>query len=59
MRPRPPKQVWAIRARFELAVSLGVLVLFNAAIDSKLRGCILVALNITDIAREDRIRERV
>ncbi|MBS9718896.1 tyrosine-type recombinase/integrase [Pseudohalocynthiibacter aestuariivivens] len=54
-----PKQVWAIRARLELAGNLRDLALFNVAIDSKLRGCDLVTLKVTDIVRDDRIRERV
>ncbi|MDE0984888.1 MAG: tyrosine-type recombinase/integrase [Yoonia sp.] len=58
-RPLLPKQVWAIRTRLELAGNLRDLALFNVAIDSKLRGCDLVALKITDIVRDDRIRERV
>ncbi len=37
-RPLWPKQVWAIRARLELADNLRDLALFNVAIDSKLRG---------------------
>lgn len=36
-RPLLPKQVWAIRARLELAGNLRDLALFNLAIDSKLR----------------------
>lgn len=40
-RPLLPKQVWAIRARFELAGNLRDLALFNVAIDSKLLGCAL------------------
>ncbi len=43
-RPLLPKQVWAIRARLELAGYLRDLALFNLAIDSKLRGCDLVRL---------------
>ena len=35
-RPLLPKQVWAIRARLELAGNLRDLALFNLAIDSKL-----------------------
>lgn len=58
-RPLLPKQVWAIRARLELGDNLRDLALFNVAIDSKLRGCDLVALKIADIVRDDRIRERV
>lgn len=38
-RPLLPKQVWAIRARFELAGNLRDVALFNIAIDSKQRGC--------------------
>ena len=37
-RPLLPKQVWAIRARLELAGYLRDLALFNVAIGSKLRG---------------------
>ena len=58
-RPLLPKQVWAIRTRLELAGNLRDLALFNVAIDSKLRGCDLVALKITDIVRDEIIRERV
>ena len=58
-RPLLPKQVWAIRARLEMAGNLRDLALFNVAIDSKLRGCDLVKLSVTDLVREDRIRERV
>ena len=41
-RPLLPKQVWAIRARLELADNLRDLAIFNLAIDNKLRGCDLV-----------------
>jgi integrase len=58
-RPLLPKQVWAIRARLKLAGNLRYLALFNVAIDRKLRGCDLVALEVTDIVRDDGIRERV
>ena len=58
-RPLLPKQVWAIRARLELAGNLRDLALFNVAIDSKLRGCDLVTLKVTDIVGDDRICERV
>jgi len=57
-RPLLPKQVWAIRARLELAGNLRDLALFNVAIDSKLRGCDLVRLKVTDLASSDRVRER-
>ena len=58
-RPLLPKQVWAIRARLELAGYLRDLALFNIAIDSKLRGCDLVKLTVTDLVKDDRVRERV
>ncbi|ART99413.1 integrase [Yoonia vestfoldensis] len=53
-----PKQVWAIRARLELAGNLHDLALFNVAIDSKLRCCDLVSLKVIDLLRDVRIRER-
>ena len=58
-RPLLPKQVWAIRARLELAGYRRDLALFNVAIDSKLRGCDLVKLAVTDLVKDDRVRERV
>ena len=58
-RPLLPKQVWAIRARLELAGYLRDLALFNVAIDSKLRGCDLVKLAVADLVKDDRVRERV
>ena len=58
-RPLLPKQVWAIRARLEIAGYLRDLALFNVAIDSKLRGCDLVKLALTDLVKDDLVRERV
>jgi integrase len=58
-RPLLPKQVWAIRARLELAGTLRDLALFNLAIDSKLRGCDLVRLNVSDLVIGNRVRDRV
>jgi len=57
--PLLPKQVWAIRARLELAGNLRDLALFNVAIDSKLRGCDLVKLAVTNLVEHDCVRERV
>ena len=54
-----PKHVWAIRARLKLTGNLRNLALFNVAINSQLRGCDLVSLTITDLIRDDRVRERV
>ncbi len=58
-RPLLPKQVWAIRARLELAGNSRDLALFNLAIDSKLRGCDLVKLKVSDLVVGNRVRERV
>lgn len=58
-RPLLPKQVWAIRARLELAGNLRDLALFNLAIDSKLRGSDLVRLKVADLVVGDRVRDRV
>ena len=51
--PRPPLRpghVWSIRARLHLERRLRDLALFNLAIDSKLRGCDLIALRVSDVA---------
>lgn len=58
-RPLQPKQVWAIRARIELAGNLRDLWLFNLAIDSKLRGCDLVRLRVADLVVGGAVRDRV
>ena len=49
-RPLKPKEVWAIRVRLQLEGRKRDLALFNLAIDSKLRGCDVVALKVEDIA---------
>jgi hypothetical protein len=49
---KPPlklREIWAIRIRLQLARQLRDLALFNLAIDSKLRGCDLVALRVRDV----------
>ncbi len=51
--------MWAIRAGLELAGYLRDLALFNVAIDSKLRGCDLVKLAVSDFVKDGRVRERV
>jgi integrase len=51
--PRPPLrpgQVWSIRAKLHLELRVRDLALFNLVIDSKLRGCDLVALRVDDVA---------
>ena len=48
--PLRPKEVWSIRTKLHIEGRILELVLFNLAIDSKLRGCDLVALRVEDIA---------
>ena len=58
---KPPfklKEIWAIRIRLQLNNQLRDLVLFNLAIDSKLRGCDLVKLKLKDIAHGKHILKR-
>ena len=50
---KPPlrqKHVWAIRTKLQIEKRNRDLALFNLAIDSKLRGCDVVALKVEDIA---------
>jgi integrase len=50
---RPPlrsKHVWSIRTRLQIEGRVRDLAMFNLAIDSKLRGCDVVALKVEDIA---------
>ncbi len=58
---KPPlklKEVWAIRIRLQLAGRLRDLALFNLAIDSKLRGCDLVSLRVSDVDHGGNIASR-
>ena len=48
--PLRPAHVWAIRSKLQLEGRLRDVAMFNLAIDSKLRGCDLVALRLNDIA---------
>jgi hypothetical protein len=48
-RPLKPKDVWAIRVRLQLEHRERDLALFNLAIDSKLRGCDVVRLQVEDV----------
>jgi len=48
--PLRPKHVWSIRTKLQLEGRLRDLALFNLAIDSKLRGCDVLALKVDDIA---------
>lgn len=57
-RPLLPRHVWSIRVRLEMAGNLCDLALFNTAVDSKLRGCDLVALRVRDVFAAGRVKER-
>jgi integrase len=48
--PLRPKHVWAIRTKLQIDHLTRDLALFNLAIDSKLRGCDLVAVRVDDVA---------
>jgi integrase len=48
--PLRPKHVWSIRTRLMVERRTRELAMFNLAIDSKLRGCDLMALKVEDVA---------
>jgi len=48
--PLRPKHVWSIRTRLQIEGRTQDLAMFNLAIDSKLRGCDVVALRVEDVA---------
>ena len=48
--PQRQKHVWAIRTKLQIEQRTRDLALFNLAIDSKLRGCDVVALKVEDVA---------
>ena len=57
-RPLKPKEVWTIRVRLQLERCRRDLALFNLAIDSKLRGCDLVRLRVSDVSVAGRVQDR-
>ena len=57
-RPLKPKEVWAMRVRLQLEERRRDLALFNLALDSKLRGCDLVRLQVNDVCVGGRVRDR-
>ncbi len=59
--PKPPLKVshiWSIRTKMKTDNRTRDLALFNLAIDSKLRGCDLVALGVDDVAPHGRTADR-
>ena len=48
--PLQPKHVWSIRTKLQIEGRTRDLAIFNLAIDSKLRGCDVVAIRVEDVA---------
>jgi hypothetical protein len=48
--PLRPSHVWSIRTKLQIEGKTRDLALFNLAIDSKLRGCDVVAIRVEDVA---------
>src|ERR1700756_5142152 len=48
--PLRPKDVWSIRTKLQIEGRVRDLAMFNLAIDSKLRGCDVVAIKVEDVA---------
>src|SRR5947208_7958144 len=48
--PLRPKHVWSIRTKLQIEGCARELAMFNLAIDSKLRGCDVVAMKVEDVA---------
>src|SRR3984893_11197745 len=48
--PLRPKHIWSIRTRLMVEGRTRDLAMFNLAIDSKLRGCDVVAIRVEDVA---------
>ena len=58
---KPPlrsKHVWFIRTKLQVEGQTRDLAMFNLAIDSKLRGCDVVALKVEDVAPSGYTRDR-
>ena len=56
--PFKVKDIWALRVRLQAQVRIRELALFNLGIDSKLRGCDLVALKVRDVCHGDQVATR-
>jgi integrase len=56
--PLRPKHVWSIRTKLQALGRTRDLAIFNLAIDSKLRGCDVVALKVEDVAPHGYALER-
>jgi len=56
--PLKLQEIWAIRIRLQMSKNCRELAMFNLAIDSKLRGCDLVRLRVSDVSSGSRILKR-
>jgi hypothetical protein len=56
--PLRPKHVWLIRTKLQIEGRVRDLAMFNLAIDSKLRGCDVVAIRVEDVAAGGTRRKR-
>src|SRR6478736_9506696 len=56
--PLSPKHVWSTRTKLQVEDQTRELAMFNLAIDSKLRGCDVVALKVEDVAPNGYAVER-
>ena len=52
------KDIWALRVRLQMESRVRELALLNLGIDSKLRGCDLVALKVRDVCHGDQVASR-
>lgn len=57
-RPLLPRYFWSIKVHLEMAGNGRDLALFNLAVDSKLRGCDLVGIRVTDVFAAGHVMER-
>lgn len=53
-----PFHVWGIRVRLQVAHRIRDLALFDLALDSKLRGCDLVRLRVSDLLVASKVKQR-
>ena len=56
--PLRPMHVWTIRVRLQIERRVRDLALFDIALDSKLRGCDVVALRLADIMAAGSLKRR-
>ncbi|RYF79483.1 MAG: integrase, partial [Comamonadaceae bacterium] len=56
--PFKPKDIWALRVRLQMENRVWELARLNLEIDSKLRGCDLVALEVRDVRHGDQVASR-